>query len=138
VAGPDGGNVYQFSRAIFRELRPYLVTDDAQAAVLSASEEMIDRLAVGSAPRRPARELFRAIRVHVGLEAQLHARCVVDHYIGFVQALCEQRRREGRDAYGSPLPCAATTRSGDPCARQPVDATGYCPSHRHLARVLVA
>ena len=131
-------NVYQFSRAIFRELRPYTATEEAQAAVLSASEAMVERLAFGTAPRHPARELFRTIRFHVGLEAQLHARIVIDRYLELAQGVCEERRRKGLDAFGTPLPCAATTRHGTQCARRPVDATGYCPSHRHLGHVLVA
>lgn len=130
--------MYQFSRAIFRELRPYLATEEAQAAVLAASEDMVERLAYGTAPRRPARELFRDVRVHVGLEAQLHARCVIDQYLSLAQNVCQDRRLKGLDAFGAPLPCAATTRHGTQCARRPVDTTGYCPSHRHLGEVLVA
>jgi hypothetical protein len=130
--------VYQFSRAIFRDLRPHLETDQAQSPVLAAAEEMVERLAAGTAPRRPGRELFRTVRVHVALEAQLHACHVVDHYLGIAQAVCDERRRHGLDAFGRPLPCAATTRTGAPCARRPVDGTGYCPSHRHLGRMLVA
>ena len=131
-------NVYQFSRAIFRELRPYLATEDAQAAVLAASEDMVERLAYGTAPRRPARELFRTVRVHIGLESQLRVRCVIDHYLGLAQHVCEECRRKGLDAFGAPLPCGATTRHGTQCARRPVEGTGYCPSHRHLGEVLVA
>ena len=130
--------MYQFSRAIFRDLRPYLATEEAQAAVLEASEDMVERLAFGTAPRRPARELFRNVRVHVGLEWQLRVRLVIDRYIGLAQTVCEDRRRRGLDAFGRPLPCAATTRHGTQCARRPVDGTGYCPSHRHLGQVLVA
>lgn len=130
--------MYQFSRAIFRELRPHLETDRAHATVLAAAEEMVERLAAGTAPRRPARELFRTVRVHVALEGQLHARRVVDQYLGIAQAVCVELRRHGLDAFGRPLPCAATTRAGAPCARRPVDGTGYCPSHRHLGRTLVA
>ena len=130
--------VYQFRRAIFRELRPYLATEEAQSAVLAASEDMVERLAYGTAPRRPARELFRTVRVHVGLEAQLRVRRVIDHYMGFAQNVCEERRRKGLDAFGRPLPCGATTRHGTQCARPPVDGTGYCPSHRHLGEILVA
>jgi hypothetical protein len=130
--------VYQFSRAIFRELRPYLATEEAQAAVLEASEDMVERLAFGTAPRRPARELFRNVRLHVGLESQLRVRLVIDRYMGLAQTVCEDRRRRGLDAFGLPLPCAATTRHGTQCARRPVDGTGYCPSHRHLGQVLVA
>jgi hypothetical protein len=135
---PDVLNVYQFSRAIFRELRPYLATEEAQSAVLAASEDMVERLAYGTAPRRPARELFRTVRVHIGLESQLRVRCVIDHYLGFAQDVCEERGRKGLDAFGTPLPCGATTRNGTQCARPPVDGTGYCPSHRHLGEVLVA
>jgi hypothetical protein len=130
--------VYQFSRAIFRELRPYLATEEAQAAVLEASEDMVERLAFGTAPRRPARELFRSVRLYVGLESQLRVRLVIDRYLGLAQTVCEDRRRRGLDAFGLPLPCAATTRHGTQCARRPVDGTGYCPSHRHLGQVLVA
>jgi hypothetical protein len=104
--------VYQFSRAIFRELRPYLATEEAQAAVLEASEDMVERLAFGTAPRRPARELFRNVRLYVGLESQLRVRLVIDRYLGLAQTVCEDRRRRGLDAFGLPLPCAATTRHG--------------------------
>ena len=130
--------MYQFSRAIFRELRPYLATEEAQAAVLEASEDMVERLAFGTAPRRPARELFRNVRLLVGLESQLRVRLVIDRYMGLAQTVCEDRRRRGLDAFGLPLPCAATTRHGTQCARRPVEGTGYCPSHRHLGQVLVA
>jgi hypothetical protein len=130
--------MYEFSRAIFRELRPYLATEADRPAVLAASEDMVERLAYGSAPRRPARELFRTVRVHVRLEAQLHARCVIDRYLAVAESVCRDWRRKGRDAFGAPLPCAATTRHGTRCARRPVDGTAYCPSHRHLADALVA
>lgn len=130
--------MYQFSRAIFRDLGPHLETDEARAATLAAAESMVERLADGTAPRHPARELFRTVRVHVGLESQLHTLRVIDHYLGIAQAVCAERRRRGLDASGRPLPCAATTRTGTPCARRPVDTTGYCPSHRHLGRTLVA
>jgi len=96
--------VYQFSRAIFRELRPYLATEEAQAAVLEASEDMVERLAFGTAPRRPARELFRNLRVYVGLESQLRVRLVIDRYVGLAQTVCEDRRRRGLEAFGRPLP----------------------------------
>lgn len=138
MGDPDVRNVYQFSRAIFRELRPYLATEEAESAVLAASEDMVDRLAYGTAPRRPARELFRTVRVHVGLESQLHVRLVIDRYLEFAQSVCVERRRRGLDAFGAPLPCGATTRNGTQCARRPVDGTGYCPSHRHLGQTLVA
>lgn len=134
----DSRNVYQFSRAIFRDLQPHLESEEAGSAVLAAAEEMVERLADGTAPRHPVRELFRTVRIHVGLEAQLHALRVIDHYLGIEQAVCAERRRRGLDAFGRPLPCAATTRTGSPCARRPVDGTGYCPSHRHLGRTLVA
>ena len=67
-----------------------------------------------------------------------HARIVIDRYLELAQGVCEERRRKGLDAFGTPLPCAATTRHGTQCARRPVDGTGYCPSHRHLGHVLVA
>ena len=102
MGDPDVRNVYQFSRAIFRELRPYLATEEAQSAVLAASEDMVERLAYGTAPRRPARELFRTVPVHVGLESQLHVRLVIDRYLEFAQSVCVERRRRGLDAFGAP------------------------------------
>ena len=124
--------MYEVSRALYRDLRPFLPAG-ARGRALRECEEMVELIARGRAPRRAERELFRTIRVDVGLHFQLQVRCIIDRHLAVVRYVCERRARSGLDGYGQPLPCAAHTKQGRPCERPPTDQSGYCPSHRHLA-----
>jgi hypothetical protein len=74
----------------------------------------------------PEKYLFTEIRPLFGLAEQLQVRLVIDLEMGiFKIALARQQALIRRD-------CAAFTRSGDPCRREPVEGTRYCPSHKHL------
>jgi hypothetical protein len=142
-----GVAMYQFSRAIYRELAPYLATPtstgrgsaagcgESHAHVLRACEAAIERLATDRHYfAQPARTLFGDIRVYFPMGAQERVHRVVFHYIDLAQ---RHLAADPQAAYASvsdqPLQCRATTRKGAACQRTPLAHNGYCPSHQHLA-----
>lgn len=141
--------MYQFSRAIYRELAPYIATpgragsSSAAAAagrsnhehVLRACEAAIERLATDRHYfARPARTLFWDIRMYFPMSEQTRVHRVVCGYIELAQRYLAQNPHA---AYASvcdaPPQCRATTRKGAACQRTPLAHNGYCPSHQHLA-----
>jgi hypothetical protein len=123
--------MYQFSRAIYRELSPDIdsppaAARDPHAEVLRACETTIERLATDRHYfARPARTLFNDIRTNFPITAQPR--------VWNVQEWLAQQPQHGYDINGNPLECRATTRRGTPCQRMPLAHNGYCPSHQHLA-----
>ena len=133
--------MYQFSRAIYRELAPYILESrpatqlqSNQALVLSSCERAIERLVSDRRHfARPARTLFNDIRVYFPMSAQYRVYQVVDRYMRFAKEYFSTRPLNGYDIEGNRLECRATTRRGTPCQRTPLPHNGYCPSHQHLA-----
>jgi hypothetical protein len=127
--------MYQVSRAIYRELAGDIATGrEGHAEVLRACEVAIERLATDRHYfAQPARTLFRDIRCHFGLPSQQRVWVVVRDYTDAAERMLASLTTRGRDAFGNPLQCRATTRRGTPCQRIPVHENGYCPSHQHLA-----
>jgi hypothetical protein len=134
--------MYQFSRAIYRELTPHILapsqgagTMSNHARVLSACEKVIERLATDRHYfARPARTLFCDIRNYFPMSSQAHVHRVVSRYVAYAEQFLAEHPLEGYSAVsGSPPPCRATTRKGDACQRVPLPHNGYCPSHQHLA-----
>lgn len=131
--------MYQFSRAIYRELSPDIASTpaaarDPHAEVLRACETTIERLATDRHYfARPARTLFNDIRTNFPITAQPRVWNVVSAYVGAAQEWLAQQPQHGYDINGNPLECRATTRRGTPCQRMPLAHNGYCPSHQHLA-----
>ncbi len=130
--------MYQFSRAIYRELSAHIDcshgTHDAQAEVLRACEATIERLANDRHYfARPARTLFNDIRMNFPIGVQPRVWHVVSVYVGAAQDWLAKQPQHGYDIHGNPLECRATTRRGTPCQRMPLAHNGYCPSHQHLA-----
>jgi hypothetical protein len=134
--------MYQFSRAIYRELSPLIETPPAgippasnQTAVLQACEKVITRLATDRHYfARPERTLFCDIRSYFPMSAQAHVHHVIDRYMGYAQRFLAEHPHEGYTAVsGAPPQCRATTRKGSACQRTPLPHNGYCPSHQHLA-----
>jgi hypothetical protein len=132
--------MYQFSRAIYRELaRDIDVTRACQGrtgheAVLKACEANLERLATDRHYfARPARTLFNDIRPYFPMTAQARVWHVVARYVAAAEEWLSRQPRHGYDANGNPLQCRATTRRGTPCQREPLAHNGYCPSHQHLA-----
>jgi hypothetical protein len=133
--------VYQFSRAIYRQLAPHIASprscshlQDDHARVLHACEEAVERLVTDRHYfAHPARTLFNDIRwcFPVGMQRRVHG--VVSAYMQCVAEYAAQQPAHGRDANGNPLCCRATTRKGTACQRTPLTRNGYCPSHQHLA-----
>ena len=133
--------MYQFSRAIYRELAPKILqpppgADMAEnhAAVLRACEAVITRLATDRHYfARPARTLFQDIRSCFPVATLPQVYRIVANYLAVTDAYLAQMPRNGYDANGNPLQCRAMTRKGSACQRMPLPHNGYCPSHQHLA-----
>lgn len=134
--------MYQFSRAIYRELAPHIAepssttsTLQSHRAVLEACESTVERLATDRFYfAKPARTLFTDIRIHFPMSAQRRVHQVVTRYIGLAQQyLAENPVAAYMAVSGKPLQCRATTRKGEACQRMPLPHNGYCPSHQHLA-----
>jgi hypothetical protein len=134
--------MYQFSRAIYRELAPKILAPPPgeasaanHAAVLRACEAVITRLATDRHYfARPSRTLFCDIRSYFPMSAQSQVHRVVARYIGAAQEFVAAHPLEGYAAVsGAPPRCRATTRKGTACRRVPLPHSGYCPSHQHLA-----
>lgn len=134
--------MYQFSRAIYRELAPHLSGPRSGASALSshrkvlrACESTVERMAIDRFYfAKPARTLFSDIRIHFPMSAQERVYQVVSRYIGLAQQYLTENPVDAYMAVsGKPLQCRATTRKGEACQRMPLPHNGYCPSHQHLA-----
>jgi hypothetical protein len=134
--------MYQFSRAIYRELAPQILAPPPSVprcsnhtAVLRACENVITRLATDRHYfARPARTLFVDIRNYFPMSAQGQVYRVINRYMGYAQTFLAEHPHEGYTAVSdAPPQCRATTRKGAACQRTPLPHNGYCPSHQHLA-----
>ena len=135
--------MYQFSRAIYRDLAPYIVDGEVPACghevnphqeVLHACEAVLERLASDRHYfKRPARTLFNDIRVFFPMSVQHRVYRVVATYLDLCSEWLVSQPVTGFDLMGNKLECRATTRKGRPCQRVPLPHNGYCPSHQHLA-----
>jgi hypothetical protein len=132
--------MFQFSRAIYRELAPHILPDawlpgrNAHEHVLRACEETMERLATDRHYfARPARKLFNDIRFCFPMSAQLKVWQTVSAYVSAAEEYLDSLPPSRTDIHGRPLQCRATTRKGTPCQREPLPHNGYCPSHQHLA-----
>lgn len=131
--------MFQFSRAIYRELhddvQPLVGVDieEARMRVLASCEDAITRIAEDPyACTRPGRALFRDIRQCFPLAAQPRVWRVVDVYVDAAREMSVRLRAERRDGLGGALRCAAVTRHGTACRREPLPGLSFCPSHKHL------
>jgi hypothetical protein len=132
--------MYQFSRAIYRDLAPLVAprTGESAAAahahVLHACEANLARLASDRHYfAHPTRTLFNDIRGHFPVGSQQRVHTIVSGYLQLADRYLSQLPRNGLDANGRPLQCRALTRKGTTCQRMPLPHNGYCPSHQHLA-----
>jgi hypothetical protein len=134
--------MYQFSRAIYRELAPHILApppgasaSSNHAAVLRACEAVVKRMATDRHYfARPGRTLFCDIRSYFPMSDQEHVHHVVCRYIEYAERFLDEHPHEAyASVSGSSPQCRATTRKGAPCQRTPLPHNGYCPSHQHLA-----
>lgn len=125
--------MYEFSRAIYREISLEIVEDAWSEGphanherVLRACEAAVERLAADRHYfANPARTLFRDIRAFFPMCSQLRVLGVVEHYLGLADDFFREQPQVAQ--------CRASTRKGTPCQRMPLPHNGYCPSHQHLA-----
>jgi hypothetical protein len=132
--------MYRFSRAIYLRLADDILEDDVvpghsnHEQVLRACEGAVERLATDRHYfAKPARTLFREIRIFFPMTSQRKACEVVRRYIDAAEDYFAAMPLRGYDVNGEPLQCRATTRKGTACQRMPLPHNGYCPSHQHLA-----
>jgi hypothetical protein len=122
--------LFQFSRAIYRELAP-CAEPEARRELLSSCEAAMQRLATDRRYfARPARRLFIDVRHCFPLGEHAHVWCVVTAYVQAAEAYLDTATVSEE---GVPTRCPAVTRGGTPCRRDPLARNGYCPSHQHLA-----
>lgn len=132
--------MYQFSRAIYRELAPHIAESRSDGAsnhkqVLDACESALERLATDRHYfAKPARTLFCDIRTYFPMSAQRRVLNTVEHYIHLAERFLIENPLAAHAAFtDEPPTCRATTRKGSTCQRMPLPHNGYCPSHQHLA-----
>jgi hypothetical protein len=128
--------MYQFSRAIYRELQADLLEgphgDDARE-LLAACEATFVRLARDRhCFAKPARSLFRDVRMYFPIDRQLRVYAVIALHVDVATTYLDRMLAEGIVPEGALLHCNALTRSGKACRRDPLPGREYCPSHRHL------
>ncbi len=131
--------MYRFSRAIYRDLQPYLLKDQlrpelGQRLLLSACERTIERLARDHRRfARPAASLFSDVRALFPVSMQLMVYDVIEVHMNNALAYLDEEIAERGSA--DLLRCRATNRKGKACQRVPVTGSDYCPSHRYLEKV---
>jgi hypothetical protein len=135
--------MYRFSRAIYRELAPYILEPSkpdpqgisSHARVVRACEAAMERLATDRHYfAKPARKLFYDIRTYFPMSQQARVLMTVNRYVALAQRFLAEHPVEGHASVSDKPPtCRAMTRKGAACQRMPLPHNGYCPSHQHLA-----
>ena len=117
---------HHLSRMLYRKLAPRLSDTADRQRLLDACEATLRRLAEDPDYfAYPERFLFGEVRPLFGICEQLRVRLIIDVELAAARRALEPLRAlEKRN-------CAAFTRSGEQCRRDPVEGR-YCPSHRHL------
>jgi hypothetical protein len=131
---------YQLSRAIYRELAPYVIRERPRSQretnhelVLQGCERAMARLVTdGRHFSKPARSLFNDIRIHFSIGSQLPVYLLVKSHVELAARLLARLPEHELNGNGSPRTCQAMTRKGRPCQRPPLPRSDYCPSHQHL------
>ena len=137
--------MYQFSRAIYRELADEVrpgndpVRCAARQRLLRECESAMERLATDRHYfARPVQTLFNDIRSLFPMGSQMHVYRVIERQVTMAAEHVDSQAREGVTFDGSPLCCHATTRKGASCQRVPLPGSKYCPSHKHLDELAVS
>lgn len=129
--------MYHLSRTLYRDLARNLPDGTCRATqerVLRCCESTIERLVTD--PHyfaHPARSLFHEIRFLFPIATQAQVWRTIDTYVG---TMADELRRHpdlSHDLAGTKPSCQATTRRGQPCQRDPLPGSRYCPSHQHLS-----
>jgi len=132
--------MYHFSRAIYRELAPYVLEERPsvqrepnRVLVLRECENAIERLMTdGRYFARPARTLFNDVRPYFSIADLPRVYVTIERNVQMAQRFLEMVPDYAFDSQGVPRRCQAMTRKARPCQRQPLPGSDYCPSHQHL------
>src|SRR5919197_6586235 len=132
--------MYHFSRAIYRELAPYVLEEKSSTRresnrelVLHECEAAIERLMTDRRYfAKPARTLFCNVRPYFSICDLPRVFMIIDRNIGVAADFLSRVPDYAFDATGLPRRCRAMPRKEKPCQRQPLPASEYCPSHQHL------
>jgi hypothetical protein len=132
--------MYHFSRAIYRELAPYVreekhpsQAETNRELVLHECESAVERLMTDRRYfARPARTLFYDVRPYFSICDLPRVFMIVDRNMQIALEFLDRVPDYAFDTNGVPRRCQAMTRKGRPCQRQPLPASEYCPSHQHL------
>src|SRR5204862_3796064 len=107
--GEDRSSMYQFSRAIYRELAGEIDGDVGRTgheSVLRSCEQCVERLVTDRHYfARPARTLFQDIRAYFPMRSQARVWRVVSAYLAAADEWLARQPRPGYDANGNPLQC---------------------------------
>ena len=128
---------HHVSRTLYRRLVPLLHDDPKEGGIkaqrqrlLDACEATMKRLA--TEPEyfaNPSRFLFREIRMLFPLHEQCAVWRLVEHDVAAAAPVLKHwHTLQRRD-------CDALTRGGQPCRREALPGSRFCPSHRHLNEV---
>jgi hypothetical protein len=132
--------MYHFSRAIYRELAPYVLDERAstqresnRTLVLRECESAIERLMTDRRYfARPSRTLFNDVRPYFAIADLPRVYTAIERHLRMAQKFLAMVPDYAYDSQGLPRRCQAMTRKGKPCQRQPLPGSEYCPSHQHL------
>ena len=132
--------MYEFSRAIYRDLSPYILDEKCstrhetyRTMVLRECESAIERLMTDRRYfSRPTRTLFNNVRPFFSIGDLPRVYMIIDRNIKLAVRFITAQPDYAYDASGIPRHCHAMTRKGQPCQRQPLPHSDYCPSHQHL------
>ena len=131
--------MYQFSRAIYRELAEEVIPKRGEdiaitrERLLRACESSMERLALDRHYfARPVKTLFTDVRSFFPMSLQERVYGVVERHVLLAKEYVDSQAKEGVTFDGSPLTCHASTRKGTACQRVPLPGSKYCPSHKHL------
>ena len=132
--------MYHFSRAIYRELAPYVRDEKSMSQresnrelVLHECEAAIERLMTDRRYfAKPARTLFCDVRPYFSINDLSRVFTIIDRNMQVAEDFLTRVPDYAFDSNGVPRRCQAMTRKGRPCQRQPLPASEYCPSHQHL------
>jgi len=81
---------------------------------------------------RPARSLFNNVRPYFAMADLPRVYFVIDRNLQVALDFLKRVPDYAFDSTGIERSCQAMTRKGQPCQRQPLAASEYCPSHQHL------
>ena len=127
--------MYHFSRAIYRDLAPYVLEERPSAQresnrsiVLRECESAIERLMTDRRYfARPSRTLFNDVRPYFSIGDLPRVYVAIDRHVQMALRFLAMVPDYAFDSQGVPRRCQAMTRKGQPCQRQPLHGQRLLP-----------